>query len=92
MSQQTSTEKPPTVTQPQIDTMAKVFGRLYRGSGSTLIGIGSDYAILNAVGKLDKAAAHTAIDAFIDKESVKRAEYKASLATQTPATVPEVAN
>lgn len=85
MSQVASTEAPPKVSQAQIDTMLKVFGRLYRGSGSTLIGLGSDYSVLNAVGKLDKEASHTAIDAFIDKETAKRAEYKASLATQTPA-------
>jgi hypothetical protein len=81
---ETITAEPPRVTQSQIDTMVKVFARLYRGSGSTLIGIGSDYKILNAVGKLDKVAAHAAIDAFIDKESQKRDEYKASLATKSP--------
>lgn len=91
MSEQVTSTESPRVTQPQIETMAKVFARLFRGSGSTVIGLGSDYTVLNAVGKGDKSAAHAAIDAFIDKDQAKRAEYKASLASKAPETAPATA-
>jgi hypothetical protein len=86
MSNELQSTESPRVTQPQCDTMVKVFARLFRGSGSTVIGLGSDYTLLNAVGKGDKDAAHTAIDAFIDKDQQKRADYKASLASKEVAT------
>lgn len=76
----------PKVSDAQIAVMDKVFRRLYRGTGSTVIAFGSDYAFNNAIGRNDREEAHKLLDVFMDNLAQKRAEYQARIANPAPAT------
>ena len=65
-------------TPKQVETITKIAVRLYGSTASTVIGIASNYPLLNAIGAGDKVLAAKLLSDWIDADQKERADYKAS--------------
>jgi len=70
-------------TEKQVETITKNAKTLYRGTASTVIGLNTDYKLLNAIGKGDKGLAGTLLNELIDKTIAERIAYKAKFGSKT---------